>query len=33
MIRDLQARSGCLRIDVDQNVPHNAPRIITYKGT
>ncbi len=33
MIRDLQARSGCLRIDVDQNVPHNAPRIITYRGT
>lgn len=33
MIRDLQARSGCLRIDVDQNVPHNAPRIISYRGT
>lgn len=32
MIRDLQARSGC-QIDVDQNVPHLAPRIITYKGT
>jgi far upstream element-binding protein len=32
MIRDLQARSGC-RIDVDQNVPEGAPRIITYKGT
>ena len=32
MIRDLQARSGC-QIDVDQNVPHGAPRIITYKGT
>eukprot|EP00804_Cyclotella_cryptica_P013442 CCRYP_005184-RD/>CCRYP_005184-RD protein AED:0.15 eAED:0.15 QI:597/1/1/1/0.5/0.4/5/212/668 len=32
MIRDLQARSGC-RIDVDQNVPDGAPRIITYKGT
>jgi predicted RNA-binding protein YlqC (UPF0109 family) len=33
MIRDLQARSGCLRIDVDQNVPPNAPRIISYRGT
>ena len=33
MIRDLQARSGCLRIDVDQNVPQNAPRIISYRGT
>jgi len=32
MIRDLQARSGC-RIDVDQNVPQGAPRIITYRGT
>jgi len=32
MIRDLQARSGC-RIDVDQNVPEGAPRIITYRGT
>ena len=32
MIRDLQARSGC-RIDVDQNVPADAPRIITYRGT
>eukprot|EP00592_Proboscia_alata_P013326 CAMPEP_0194389022 /NCGR_PEP_ID=MMETSP0174-20130528/101678_1 /TAXON_ID=216777 /ORGANISM="Proboscia alata, Strain PI-D3" /LENGTH=702 /DNA_ID=CAMNT_0039180867 /DNA_START=31 /DNA_END=2139 /DNA_ORIENTATION=- len=32
MIRDLQARAGC-RIDVDQNVPPNAPRIITYRGT
>jgi far upstream element-binding protein len=32
MIRDLQARSGC-RIDVDQNVPAGAPRIVTYKGT
>lgn len=32
MIRDLQARSGC-RIDVDQNVPEGAPRIISYKGT
>ena len=32
MIRDLQARSGC-RIDVDQNVPPGAPRIITYRGT
>jgi rRNA processing protein Krr1/Pno1 len=32
MIRDLQARSGC-RIDVDQNVPSGAPRIITYRGT
>jgi rRNA processing protein Krr1/Pno1 len=32
MIRDLQARSGC-RIDVDQNVPDGAPRIISYKGT
>lgn len=32
MIRDLQARSGC-RIDVDQNVPDGAPRIITYRGT
>eukprot|EP00571_Detonula_confervacea_P016774 CAMPEP_0172298140 /NCGR_PEP_ID=MMETSP1058-20130122/920_1 /TAXON_ID=83371 /ORGANISM="Detonula confervacea, Strain CCMP 353" /LENGTH=599 /DNA_ID=CAMNT_0013007383 /DNA_START=32 /DNA_END=1831 /DNA_ORIENTATION=+ len=32
MIRDLQARSGC-KIDVDQNVPHDAPRIITYRGT
>ena len=32
MIRDLQARSGC-QIDVDQNVPHGAPRIINYKGT
>eukprot|EP00560_Eucampia_antarctica_P006354 CAMPEP_0197825466 /NCGR_PEP_ID=MMETSP1437-20131217/2536_1 /TAXON_ID=49252 ORGANISM="Eucampia antarctica, Strain CCMP1452" /NCGR_SAMPLE_ID=MMETSP1437 /ASSEMBLY_ACC=CAM_ASM_001096 /LENGTH=739 /DNA_ID=CAMNT_0043425469 /DNA_START=23 /DNA_END=2242 /DNA_ORIENTATION=+ len=31
MIRDLQARSGC-RIDVDQNVPAGAPRIITYRG-
>ena len=32
MIRDLQARSGC-RIDVDQNVPEGAPRVITYRGT
>jgi len=32
MIRDLQARAGC-RIDVDQNVPEGAPRIITYRGT
>lgn len=32
MIRDLQARSGC-KIDVDQNVPEGAPRIISYKGT
>lgn len=32
MIRDLQARSGC-KIDVDQNVPHGAPRIISYRGT
>ncbi|KAL3765235.1 hypothetical protein ACHAW5_010854 [Stephanodiscus triporus] len=32
MIRDLQARSGC-RIDVDQNVPSGAPRIVTYRGT
>lgn len=31
MIRDLQARSGC-RIDVDQDVPAGAPRIITYRG-
>lgn len=31
-VRDLQARSGC-RIDVDQNVPRDAPRIITYRGT
>ena len=32
MIRDLQARSAC-KIDVDQNVPSGAPRIITYRGT
>ena len=32
MIRDLQARSGC-RVDVDQNVAPDAPRIITYRGT
>lgn len=32
MIRDLQARSGC-RVDVDQNVPMDSPRIITYRGT
>lgn len=32
MIRDLQARSGC-RMDVDQNVPHGNPRILTYRGT
>lgn len=32
MIRDLQARSTC-RIDVDQNVPQGAPRVITYRGT
>lgn len=32
MIRDLQARSSC-RIDVDQNVPPNQPRVITYRGT
>ena len=32
MIRDLEARSGC-RIDVDQNVPHGAPKIITYRGS
>jgi len=32
MIRDLQARAGC-RIDVDQNVPDGAPRVITYRGT
>jgi far upstream element-binding protein len=32
MIRDLQARSGC-RVDVDQNVALDAPRIITYRGT
>lgn len=32
MIRDLQARSGA-RIDVDQNVPPGAPRVITYRGT
>lgn len=31
-VRDLQARSGC-RIDVDQNVPRDAPRIVTYRGT
>jgi far upstream element-binding protein len=30
-IRDLQARSAC-KIDVDQNVPHGAPRVITYQG-
>jgi predicted RNA-binding protein YlqC (UPF0109 family) len=30
-IRDLQARAAC-KIDVDQNVPHGAPRIITYQG-
>jgi far upstream element-binding protein len=32
MIRDLQARSGC-RVDVDQNVPADSPKIITYRGT
>lgn len=32
MIRDLQARSAC-RMDVDQNVPPGAPRVITYRGT
>ena len=32
MLRDLQARSGC-RLDVDQNVPHGNPRILTYRGT
>ena len=32
MIRDLQARSNC-RIDVDQNVPAGAPRILSYRGT
>mmetsp|Transcript_3623 Transcript_3623/g.5391 ORF Transcript_3623/g.5391 Transcript_3623/m.5391 type:complete len:593 (-) Transcript_3623:758-2536(-) len=32
MIRDLQARAGC-RVDVDQNVPEGAPRVITYRGT
>jgi hypothetical protein len=32
MLRDLQARSGC-RLDVDQNVPHGHPRILTYRGT
>jgi len=31
-IRDLQARSNC-KIDVDQNVPPGAPRVITYQGT
>ena len=31
MVRDLQARSGC-RIDLDQNVPDGANRIITYRG-
>eukprot|EP00554_Chaetoceros_debilis_P000527 CAMPEP_0194097744 /NCGR_PEP_ID=MMETSP0149-20130528/58023_1 /TAXON_ID=122233 /ORGANISM="Chaetoceros debilis, Strain MM31A-1" /LENGTH=641 /DNA_ID=CAMNT_0038783773 /DNA_START=59 /DNA_END=1984 /DNA_ORIENTATION=+ len=31
-IRDLQARSSC-RVDVDQNVPQGAPKIITYQGT
>ena len=31
MIRDLQARSGC-HIDVNQNVPEDAPRIISYRG-
>ena len=31
MIRDLQARAGC-RIDVDQNVPDGAPRVITFRG-
>jgi far upstream element-binding protein len=31
-IRDLQARSSC-KVDVDQNVPHGAPRVITYHGT
>lgn len=31
-IRDLQARSGC-KIDVDQNVPAGAPRVLTYQGT
>jgi hypothetical protein len=31
-IRDLQARSGC-RMDVDQNVPHGNPRVLTYRGT
>ena len=30
-IRDLQARSAC-KVDVDQNVPQNAPRVITYQG-
>mmetsp|Transcript_28604 Transcript_28604/g.47338 ORF Transcript_28604/g.47338 Transcript_28604/m.47338 type:complete len:643 (-) Transcript_28604:330-2258(-) len=32
MLRDLQARAGC-RLDVDQNVPHGNPRILTYRGT
>jgi predicted RNA-binding protein YlqC (UPF0109 family) len=32
MIRDLQARSGC-RVDVDQNVPADSPKVITYRGT
>lgn len=31
-IRDLQARSAC-KVDVDQNVPHGAPRVITYHGS
>lgn len=31
-IRDLQARSGC-KIDVDQNVPDGAPRVLTYQGS
>jgi len=31
-IRDLQARSAC-KVDVDQNVPNGAPRVITYHGT
>ena len=32
MIRDLEARSGC-RIDVDQNTPTGAPKVVTYRGT
>ena len=30
-IRDIQARADC-KVDVDQNVPHGAPKIITYQG-
>ncbi|KAL7547578.1 hypothetical protein ACHAWF_012326 [Thalassiosira exigua] len=32
-VRDLEARSGCARIDVDQDARPGQPRAVTYRGT